>query len=88
MSDPLDSPPTDHGSDRYDYVELAGPPDIAPHGLWFERLLMQVCPDCRANAFLRFLPDGDGVEQHPHWHLEVAHDDACPWLAKYEAENG
>lgn len=80
MADPLDSPPADHGSDRYDYVEVQGPADIAPAGEWFTQLLKEACPDCRANVFLRFI---DGKYEplkgpHPHWDVTIAHDDTCP----------
>lgn len=35
MPDPMDAPPTDHGPDRYDYVEVEAPPGIRPLGGWW-----------------------------------------------------
>lgn len=75
MGDPLDTPPTtDHGSDRYDYIEVAyalgvGEPEVevpAELAATFD----PVCPDCRANLFVRF----DGAM----WTTRIGHDDGCP----------
>jgi len=85
VTDPMDLPPPDHGSDRYDYVEIEeAPADVQPRGDWFERLLKQACPDCRANLFVRWLPDGSGLPPHPYWAVKIAHDDTCPTLARME----
>jgi hypothetical protein len=74
MSDPLDHPPTDHGSDRYDYVEIVGAPaDVQPKGEWFDRLLAEACPDCRANVFITWAP-----QQAASWTVQIAHDETCP----------
>lgn len=79
--DPMDTPPVDHGSDRYDYVELIGaPPGVAPHGQWWERMLAMPCPDCRANIFATW--DADALP-YP-WRVEIAHDESCPNLRKVE----
>lgn len=76
--DPMDTPPVDHGSDRYDYVELIGAPKgIAPHGPWFDQLLEEACPDCRANVFIYYEPLAARVIP---WRVEIAHDDTCPTL--------
>lgn len=80
--DPMDVPPADHGSDRYDYVELIGAPEgVAPHGSWWDRYLTAACPDCRANVFATYDPSLTG----PPWRIEIAHDDGCPSLAATEA---
>jgi hypothetical protein len=81
MSDPMDRPPVDYGSDRYDYVELIGaPPGVAPHGQWWERMLAMPCPDCRANLFAKWAPD-----RLPYpWDVTIAHDDGCPRLRAIE----
>lgn len=78
MTDPLDVPPADHGSDRHGYVEVQwvagfGHPDPPP-----EVLAGATCEDCLPNLFLRW--DGH------RWHRTVAHDDSCPGLARLEAE--
>ena len=76
----VEQPPTDHGSDRYDYVELIdAPPHVAPHGEWWEALMAEPCPDCRANIFARWT----GSQVQP-WRVSIAHDDGCPTLAKFE----
>lgn len=80
--DNMDKPPVDHGSDRYDYVEIIGAPlGVAPHGEWFDRLLAEACPDCRANVFITWV-----VGEDPPWSVKIAHDDGCPTLAKIEQE--
>lgn len=72
--DPMDRPPVDHGSDRYDYVEMIGAPEgIQPHGEWFDQLLATPCSDCRANVFITWAPD-----ESPPWTVEIAHDATCP----------
>lgn len=89
MSEHMDHPPVDHGSDRYDYIEVEAPPGIAPTGDWYRQLVAwDGCGDCRANIFLRYLDT-----EHPgdpsdvsSWHITVAHDDACPFLARMERE--
>lgn len=75
MTDHLDTSPIDHGSDRYDYVEVTGPGD--PPAETLARVLVP-CEDCRANAFLRMI-DPTGLDADPsNWHLTVAHDEGCP----------
>lgn len=95
MTDPMDTPPKDYGSDRYDYVEVIGAPEgQTPAGLqWFDALLRDgVCPDCRANLFVYWRTDEQiaaGVAagaSASRWAYRVAHDDGCPTLAKIEAE--
>lgn len=85
LMDPMDSPPADHGSDRYDYVEVINaPPGVAPHGEWWERMLAMPCPDCRANVFATYQPEV-APPQMP-WSVQIAHDEGCPALARIEAE--
>lgn len=69
-----DIPSTDHGSDRYDYIEIQAPDDIPPPA-WLTADYMP-CPDCRANVFLRWADE--------QWHVTIAHDDSCPSLAERE----
>lgn len=71
----MDVPPVDHGSDRYDYIEIEGPPEVMPSS---ELLAMcaDPCPDCRANVFLRWSPQG--------WERTVAHDETCPAMTAME----
>lgn len=85
MSDPLDNPPADHGSDRYDYVEIIGaPPDVQPSGAWWDKLLQEPCPDCRANVFVYWRTDeqvAQGAEAgapSSRWSYTIAHDETCP----------
>lgn len=68
---------TDHGSDRYDLVEVAWPPTMPqpPLPTWLTGDYMP-CQDCRANLFLRWTDNG--------WHSTVAHDDTCPTLRAIE----
>jgi hypothetical protein len=75
----IDRPPDDHGSDRYDYVEISGPKD-APLPEWLTAD-WQPCQDCRANAFLSWIHVWQGGGR---WHLTVAHDDGCPVLAEQD----
>lgn len=78
MSDPLDTPPLDYGSDRHGYVELAydranEPPGSEP--LPPATLVASLrCKDCLSNIFLRW--DGE------RWLSTVAHDDGCPTFAQ------
>lgn len=88
---PMDRPPVDHGSDRYDYVELIGAPEgVQPSGEWWDALLREACPDCRANVFVYWRTDeqiAKGVEQGvsaSRWSYQIAHDDGCPTLARLE----
>ncbi|MFL5313055.1 MAG: hypothetical protein ACJ79H_21695 [Myxococcales bacterium] len=67
--------PADHGSDRYDYVEIDAPPGV-PLPEWLTADYMP-CPDCRANLFLHW----DGKV----WRSTVAHDAGCPVLREHEA---
>lgn len=69
--------PADHGSDRYDYIEIDGPEGTPLPG-WLTAD-WHPCADCRANAFLRWTGD--------RWDLTVAHDDGCPALASGEASS-
>jgi hypothetical protein len=86
MSDPMATPPTDHGSDRYDYVEVINaPPGVAPAGLWVDRIVDEPCPDCRANVFIRYAepdatwPKSQGwTDKDGHtWYVAIAHDETC-----------
>lgn len=85
--DPLDSPPADHGSDRYGYVELIGAPEgVVPFPLLVDSLL---CPDCVCNLFLTYV--GEAPPRHTimtmHvWQPLVAHDDSCPTFARIQRE--
>lgn len=82
-SDPLDRPPVDHGSDRYDYVEITGVPEgVVPRGGWLDALMIEACPDCRANVFLRYLGEGRHLNDGSSWDVTIAHDDTCPTGAK------
>jgi hypothetical protein len=81
--DPMDALPADHGSDRYDYVESQGGPEDAEERLvgvpWFEALIAEPCPDCRANVFLRWVGDAEGDPSlRFNWHVTYAHDETCP----------
>jgi hypothetical protein len=72
----MDHPPAGHhGADRFDYVELDGPPD-APLPPWLTADWMP-CGDCRANAFLKWR---DG-----RWEVTIAHDETCPALRTIES---
>jgi hypothetical protein len=85
MTDPMDMPPEDHGSDRYDYVEIDAPPGVRPLGEWFDQLLADPCADCRANVFLRWqgaTPDDAWLRES--WYVTLAHDETCPSLLKHE----
>lgn len=90
--DPMDSPPEDYGSDRYDYVEIQGfpgEPDVMVKTLWFLNLITDTCPDCRANVFLRWLltdspRDLDLQHMRLAWDVTIAHDESCPTLLKLE----
>lgn len=70
-------PPTDHGSDRYDYIEIDNP-DEAPLPDWLTSDWMP-CADCRANAFLKYESDVRA------WNMTIAHDDGCPRLLREES---
>lgn len=86
MSDPLDAPPVDHGSDRYDYVEIDAPYNIVPGGEWWTELLAEGCPDCRANVFAKLIhvPPPTFNAAKPRvvtrecWQISLAHDATCP----------
>lgn len=84
MSDPMDRPPADHGSDRYDYIEIESPFELQPEGPWWDAIVAQPCSDCRANVFVKWgntnYPRGDKRA----WHVVVAHDDSCPRLLAEE----
>lgn len=77
-----DSPVGDYGSDRFDHVEArwrTKPP--APEQV--VDALAYRCPDCNVNVFIEEDVDTDGV-----YHIKVAHDQTCPWLARHEAASG
>lgn len=82
----MDTPPVDHGSDRYDYVEVQGaPPGVAPHGAWWDRLLASGCPDCRPNIFAKYIPPNPNRPGGPDadlmpWSITIAHDATCPGM--------
>jgi hypothetical protein len=88
--DPMDSPPDDHGSDRFDYAEVDAPEGVGdPRGAWFEAIMAEPCADCRANVFFRWIGSGTGLYPNDpsiryNWSVTVAHDDGCPRL---EAES-
>lgn len=94
--DPMDTPPADFGSDRYDYVEVEAPPGIRPIGQWWDDLIAAPCPDCRANAFARYVGhtddcgygscDNETFETPWHWRITIAHDSCCPWMTAHEAQ--
>lgn len=73
-------PPSDHGSDRYDYVEVSSESGRTPSGSWWEALLAEPCPDCRANIFAIELTDGPEDDRNS-WLIQIAHDDTCPAYA-------
>lgn len=78
MTDPLDHPPADHGSDRYGYVELTYAAGVSLRPRPPEALVDSLrCPDCLSNLFLHW----DGLR----WLSTVAHDEGCPTLARLEA---
>ncbi len=79
--DPMDTPPADHGSDRYDYIEIQAPQGIRPPDALMDRLL-EACPDCRPNVFVR-LESGSLTETRT-WQPTIAHDDGCPTFARIE----
>lgn len=82
----MDRPPVDHGSDRYDYVELIGaPPGVAPRGEWWDRLIAEPCPDCRANVFAYWDDERALGKTARPWRIEIAHDDGCPELKRQES---
>jgi hypothetical protein len=81
--DPMDVPPVDHGSDRYDYIEIRSPhASINPSGDWFKSLIAEPCPDCRANLFLDYLA-GDPALRNS-WLVQYAHDETCPTLRRID----
>lgn len=77
MPDPMDVPPADHGSDRYDHIEIAAPDGMTPPAELLASSL-EACGDCRANVFIEWRDD--------RWHRTIAHDDGCPTFATIEAE--
>lgn len=89
MTDPMDTPPKDHGSDRHGYVELIGaPPGVEPDARLVDSL---ACPDCLSNIFLTYVATAVGrrtaVEMHV-WQPKIAHDDGCPTFARIQREAG
>lgn len=80
----MDRPPADHGSDRYDYVEVEAPLGLEPAGEWWEALVAQPCPDCRANLFVKWGNTQYHRDDRRAWHVVVAHDDGCPRLLAEE----
>lgn len=84
------TPPADHGSDRYDYVEVTAPAGLLPAGDWWDRAVAGPCPDCRANLFARWGDGNPPAVPDPWarrwWHVTVAHDPSCPALARIEQE--
>lgn len=86
--DPLDSPPSDHGSDRYGYVEVQGaPPDVSPSEEFVDRILARACQDCNPNLFIRWIgvEPGNPANAGNPWHVTVAHDDTCPRMKELES---
>lgn len=100
MIDPLDTPPTDHGSDRQLYVEIQGSPDgIDPSGTWWDQIMAQPCTGCRANIFAKFLPTlcmaNHGMAHEPHlaegqkWDdLQEARKDPEAWHITFAHDDG
>lgn len=95
MDDPLDSPPADHGSDRYNYVELSNAPEgVLPPDRLVDHLLDKACQDCNPNLFFRWVPDGESTEglwswldAHGHtWDVTIAHDEGCPTYKRLSNE--
>lgn len=75
----MDSPPVDHGSDRFDYVELDAPVGILPGPIVRELLTHDWCPDCRSNVFARWVGvNPTQVDNPASWSVTVAHDETCP----------
>jgi hypothetical protein len=81
----MGTPPADHGSDRYDYVEVQAPPGARPIGQWWDDLIAAPCPDCRANVFARWL-GSDSVQRRfndrINWDITIAHDETCPAIGE------
>jgi hypothetical protein len=77
MSNVFPLTPRDHGSDRYDYVEVEAPPGIRPIGQWWDNLIATPCEECRANVFARYV--NGPPELPPAWAIAIAHDDTCPY---------
>lgn len=71
-----DEVPKDHGTDRFDYIEIDGPHDVT-RPEWLTPGYV-ACQDCRANLFLKWMADEN------RWHVTVAHDEGCPELARHE----
>jgi len=82
----MDRPPADHGSDRYDYVEVQAPPGIRPIAQWWDDLIAAPCPDCRANVFAMLIAGAPARldNQGRGWRIAIAHDNTCPTLRNEE----
>lgn len=74
-------------------VEIVGAPEGAtPAGLrWFEELLNEACPDCRAATVTVYWRTDEqivkGVEfgtSASRWAYRTVHDDDCPTLTRSE----
>jgi hypothetical protein len=76
--DPMDTPPADHGSDRY--IEIDAPFGLEPEGEWWEAVTAEPCADCRANLFVKWGNTNRLRSDPMAWHLVVAHDDGCSRL--------
>jgi len=85
MTDPLDTPPVDHGSDRFDYVEVQAPDGVRPIGEWWDRLIETPCPDCRANVFAKFIPPVCYDDHGPGPHAHLMTNLSTPWKSLYDA---
>lgn len=88
MTDPLDTPPADYGSDRYDYIEIQdAPPGYRPLGQWWDMFIAAPCGDCRANVFAKWVGQDSIDAWRPQgWKITVAHDDNCPTLTRLEQQ--
>lgn len=85
----MDRPPRgDHGTYRYDYIEIAG--NATPPDSLVEWVQGPMCPDCRPNVFLTYMPDGIGnlEPEWPEWDIIVAHDEGCPNYKAIIAQRG
>ena len=84
MSDPLDAPPADHGSDRYGYFEVSHPDSVQLSETfellpWVLAIVDRPCADCNANVFMRWIgPDDGPADERQNWHVTIAHDQTCP----------
>jgi hypothetical protein len=68
----------DYRPDLYGQVEASW--RTAPPPEWVVNTALAVeCPDCNVNVFIEEHPTIDG-----EYMTKIAHDETCPWLARYE----